>query len=200
MNIKIRLAKLEEIETILELQSQALTVLSATDYTEIEIEAMIQTQARARTDCQEIVFVAEEQNTQQIDFPQAQKIADPNIIGFSCLSSYSADINGIYIRPDRIRQNIGTQLLQAIEEIALEKRYRQLWVSSSLNAIKFYQANGYQKKFYQSLRLNTIPISVAIMSKQLIPLTKLEKAIRKIGIFAIAIFAIILLVFALWNF
>ncbi|MEA5471720.1 GNAT family N-acetyltransferase [Spirulina sp. 06S082] len=203
MKIKIRLAKPEEITTILELQSQALTFLSAIDYTATEIEAMIQTQGKARTDCQEIVFVAEEQETSPIDISRTHNIPQKKIIGFSCLSSHSADINGIYIHPDRIRQNIGTQLLQAIEAVAIEKRYRRLWVSSALNAIKFYQANGYQKKSYQRLQLNNIHISVAIMSKQLIPLTESEKAIRKIGVLAIAIFtifAIILIVFALGNF
>ncbi|WP_204104092.1 MULTISPECIES: GNAT family N-acetyltransferase [Spirulina sp. CCY15215] len=200
MKIQIRLAKPEEMATIIELQSQALTFLSAGDYTATEIEAIIQTQEKARTDCQEIVFVAEEHDTPAIAFPQANYITQKKIIGFSCLSSHSADINGIYIHPDRIRQNIGTQLLQAIEEVAIAKRYRRLWVSSSLNALKFYQANGYQKKFYQRLRLNNIPITVVIMSKILIPLTTSEKAILSIGIFAIAIFAIIFILFAFWNF
>ncbi|MBP0021910.1 MAG: GNAT family N-acetyltransferase [Cyanobacteria bacterium SBLK] len=196
MDIRIRLAKSEELEKLIELQSEALRVLSVTDYTEKEIEILVQTQARARKGCQEIVFVAEQQPTLRLRSVQA---TNNKIIGFSCLSANSRDINGIYIHPDRIRQKIGTKLLQALEEAAIAKNYRKLWVSSSLNAIKFYQANGYQKHFFQRLRLNKTPISVAIMSKQLIPPTEAEKITKRI-ILAIAILVIIFVIAIVWNF
>jgi GNAT superfamily N-acetyltransferase len=191
MAIQIRLAKPEELERLIELQSQALKVLSGNDYTEPEIAILIETQAQARQGYQEIVFVAEPEDCEQT--------TNNKIIGFACLSANSQEINGIYIHPDRARQKIGTKLLQAIEEVAITKQYRKLWVSSSLNAIQFYQANGYQKHFAYRLRLNKIPISVAIMSKQLIPLTQREKIIRRI-VFAIAIFVILFVVVSIWNF
>ncbi|MGK7926368.1 MAG: N-acetyltransferase family protein [Spirulina sp.] len=190
MDMQIRLAKPEDMETIIELQSEAVNVLSANYYTTRGIEAIIQTQARARGH-QEIILVAE--------VNPAQSKNNTKIVGFACLSTASADINGIYVHPDRAREKIGTKLLQAIEEIAIEKKYRQLWVPSSLNAMKFYQANGYQKHFYDRLQLNNLSISVVMMSKQLIPLTEAEKDMR-IVIFAIAIFATIVLFFVIANF
>lgn len=206
MDIQIRLAKPEELEGLIELQSEALRVLSVTDYTEKEIEILIQTQARARKGCQEIVFVAEQKNTLNPYPPPnplprggeqegsyQQPTTNKQIIGFSCLSANSRDINGIYIHPDRTRQKIGTRLLQALEDAAIAKNHRKLWVSSSLNAIQFYQANGYQKHFFQRLRLNKTPISVAIMSKQLIPPTEAEKIMRRI-ILAIAVLVILFVI------
>ncbi|MEM9538258.1 MAG: GNAT family N-acetyltransferase [Cyanobacteria bacterium P01_E01_bin.42] len=200
MDIQIRSAKSEELEELIELQSKALRVLSVKDYTAKEIEIIVKTQATIRQYYKEIVFVAEQktisnspltprmredrENNSQKHFNDAaaevvevqyKPITNNKIVGFSCLSSSAHNIGGVYIHPDYIRQKIGTKLLQAIEEVSISKKHKIIWVKSSLNAIRFYQSNGYTKHFFSRIWLDVNPIDIAIMSKPLVPLTASDK-------------------------
>jgi len=165
MDIQIRLAKSEDSEEILELQANSLRILSSQDYNQRQIESLIRSQKSGRF-INEIIFVAE---------------CSKRLVGFASLLVDAPSINAMFVHPDFVRQGIGTKLITAIESAAIEKKYKELYVNSSLSAVKFYQANGYEvigKLGFRSENKTWIPCMM--MRKQIIPLTEREKWIRRI--------------------
>jgi putative acetyltransferase len=92
----------------------------------------------------------------------------------------------MFVHPDFTRLGIGTRLLEAIEKVAIQKKYKTMYVMSSLSAIEFYQARGYtitiESGFWSE---PTIWIPCVNMQKQLIPLTEREKWVRGIIFFIV---------------
>ena len=108
------------------------------------------------------------------------------LVGFASLCIDRPQIAGMFVHPDFVRQGIGTRLIKEIESVAIEKGYKTLDVMSSLSAVKFYQANGYEvigKLGFWSENKTWIPCRN--MHKQLIPLTEREKWTRRITLFVI---------------
>jgi len=119
----------------------------------------------------EIIFVAE---------------CSKRLVGFASLAVHGPYIGAMFVHPDFVRKGIGTRLLTAIESAAIEKRYKAIYVLSSLSAVKFYQANGYEvigKFGFWSENKTWIPCRN--MHKQLIPITEREKWTRRITLFVI---------------
>ncbi len=92
---------------------------------------------------------------------------------------------------------IGKKLLQNIENVAIGKKHKILYVNSSLTAFTFYQSQGYQKikksGFLTDLR---IWIPTILLKKQLIPFTRWEKL--PIAVTNILLIIIILLMIVLF--
>lgn len=128
MNLQISLAKSEDIEKILELQSSSIKLMSP-DYNPRQIESLVKGQASVRLMSDEIVFLASYNN---------------EIVGFACLTIDDSQLSGLYIHPNFIRRGIGTQLLETLEQTAREKECEAIFIMSSLTAANFYQAKGYQ--------------------------------------------------------
>lgn len=128
MNIQIRLARPEDLDRVIELQTQALEILSSTHYDAQQIQALVTGQAAWRGR-DEVIFLAESAG---------------ELVGFSGLSTQRPQITAVYTHPQFARQGVGTQVLQALETAAIEKRYLSIWVISSLTATDFYQARGYK--------------------------------------------------------
>ena len=128
MDIKIRLAKVEEREKIIQLQSNSLRVLASKDYKPEQIESLVRSQAAVRFGS-EVIFVA---------------IYREKIVGFASLLVNKLEIGGVYVNPEFSRQGIGSKLLEVVENTAIEKGYKLIYVCSSLTAIKFYQKHGYR--------------------------------------------------------
>ncbi len=157
MNLQIQLAKSEDIEKILELQSSSLKLMSP-DYTPRQIESLVRTQASGRLMLDEIVFLAYYNN---------------EIVGFACLTVNCSQLSGLYIHPDFIRRGIGTQLLKFLEKTAVEKECKTISIISSLTAANFYQARGYQvirQSGFFSEPNTWIPC--IILEKRLLPVSK----------------------------
>lgn len=76
-------------------------------------------------------------------YPFFVAVWDGGIAGFSQLRPETADVRAIYVRPDCVRQGVGRQLLQAVETVAREHALTRLQVQATLNAVPFYQAQGY---------------------------------------------------------
>ncbi|AFY31556.1 GNAT family N-acetyltransferase [Calothrix sp. PCC 7507] len=163
MDFQIRLSKPEDLEKILELQASSLRTLTSS-YDSSQIESLIRSQASARLAKDEIGVVAEYEN---------------EIIGFASVLIQQSLIGGVYVHPDFMRQRLGTQLLEAVEEIALDKRHKVIYVTSSLAAVNFYQARGYKsicKSGFYSESKYWIPC--VNLKKQLIIFTETEKWYR----------------------
>lgn len=159
MNFQIRLSKPEDSEKILELQASSLKILSSS-YTPTQIKSLIRSQALVRFEG-EIGVVAEYQN---------------NIVGFAALLIQSSQIAGVYVHPDFIRQGIGTQLLETIEKIAIDKGSKATHVISSLDSVNFYQAAGYkiirESGFYSE---EEIWVPCVNLEKQLISISRTKR-------------------------
>jgi len=137
MDIQIRLAKPEDSEEILELQANSIRSLSSQDYNQRQIELLIRSQKSERF-INEIIFVAEGNN---------------RLVGFASLCIDIPQIASMFVHPYFVRQGIGTRLFTEIESVAIEKGYKTLNVMSSLSAVKFYQANGYELTYQSSIGL-----------------------------------------------
>jgi N-acetylglutamate synthase-like GNAT family acetyltransferase len=187
MEVSIRLAKPEEIETIIELQTLSLSSSDFNNrkYNDYQIGSLITSQAEARKNAFphfESIFVAELSN---------------KTIGFIAFANTSklTSIYGIYVHPDYRYKGIGGKLIEEVEINYIAQKRRIVFVLSSLESIDFYQKNGYfivrDSGFYSH---GNIWIPCQILKKQLIPLTSTERLLRKFILIVIVVaLAIVLL-------
>ena len=66
-----------------------------------------------------------------------------NIVGFGSLHPKISEIGSLFVHPNCSRQGIGTILLDHLENIAIKTRLKYLGLDASINAVKFYQSQGY---------------------------------------------------------
>lgn len=71
---------------------------------------------------------------------------DREIIGFGQLDQRNGRIEAIYICPHYSRMKIGTRLLKKLVEVAQTNGLKVLHLSSTLNAVPFYEHNGFIQK------------------------------------------------------
>ena len=64
-------------------------------------------------------------------------------VGFAALDTAKANIDAVYVAPERWRQGIGRQLLIRLEEIARTAQLSRLTLQATGPAIQFYQQQGY---------------------------------------------------------
>lgn len=128
MALTIRPAGPQDLNSILELQRQAIQTLCSQDYGPRQLDAIILSQKQARGGSELILLAENEQN----------------LVGFSTALLPSWEIGGVYVHPDFTRRGIATQLLTDLERQAVERRRRKLSVISSLTAVAFYRSLGFQ--------------------------------------------------------
>jgi putative acetyltransferase len=185
MDIQIRLAKSEDIEDILEIQANSIRILSYKEYNAKQIESLIRGQKSARLASNEITFLAD---------------CGDKLVGFAALSAKTPQVNGIFVHSNYVRQGIGTKLLQAVEDVAIEKKYRIIYVYASLSAATFYQVQGYEitaKGGFRSEKNTWIPC--LSMRKELIPGTEKEKWPRRIVLITIGLVMMFIVVARLFS-
>ncbi len=133
-SITLRLANVEDIRQIIQLQFDSIRALCAKDYSRRELEALLEDKSKGRHWSEEIILVAE---------------IEAKIIGFAGLSRWNylgniGTITALFVAPKFVRQGIGKLLLNAIEARAIERNIGILRVLSSLTGFSFYQNRGYQ--------------------------------------------------------
>jgi putative acetyltransferase len=70
-------------------------------------------------------------------------VAGDEVVGFSELAPDVGEVRAVYVRPDRVRQRIGSELLGAVEAAARARALPRLRIESSINAVPFYERHGY---------------------------------------------------------
>lgn len=79
---------------------------------------------------------------------------DGGVVGFGTLRAVAPDgyvsdpdgeVTAVYVFPGVAREGIGTELYAAIERRARSRGIETLGLSASLNAVPFYQAQGYDR-------------------------------------------------------
>lgn len=88
------------------------------------------------------------------------------IVGFSSL--FKDEVRAVYVHPDYTRQRVGKMLLSVVEKKAQTRNIKKLKLSSSLTAIPFYSALGYEAIEYSHHKLRSgVQIPCAVMRKYL---------------------------------
>jgi N-acetylglutamate synthase-like GNAT family acetyltransferase len=67
------------------------------------------------------------------------------VLGSGSINIAEKYIGTVFINPDFHRKKIGKQIMARIEKYSLEKKVKEVYVDSSLNAIDFYKKLGYKK-------------------------------------------------------
>jgi putative acetyltransferase len=144
---------------ILRVHVDSIRRVCSADYTSEQIEAWVRpkkleryTRALERGDS---MFVA-----------VAGAGADERIIGFS--SAQGDEVTGVYVAPDWLGRGAGRALLAALESDARARGITTMHLNSSLTAIRFYRAQGWQIVQNSTYRLSdSVEIACAKMSKAL---------------------------------
>lgn len=66
------------------------------------------------------------------------------IVGFGELNQADGEIQGLYVSPEVAGRGVGQKLLKTLEERARAFQLRSLHLTSSLNAVSFYERAGFK--------------------------------------------------------
>lgn len=69
---------------------------------------------------------------------------DGSVVGFGSVVAKNNELRGLYVHPAYGRRGIGAQLLEVLEQMALERGVPYLQMDASVNAEAFYIKQGYQ--------------------------------------------------------
>lgn len=98
---------------------------------------------------------------------------DGTVVGMGLLNCGTGRIDAIFVRPDMMRQGIGSKILAFLEGIAVQHGLTRLTLDSTLNAAPFYRKCGFmgdEVGTHQSPRgisLDCIPMSKDLPSRQI---------------------------------
>jgi len=97
---------------------------------------------------------------------------DGRVVGFGDLRYDEAEVYGCYVHPDHARTGVGTALLRDLEAAARERDLDELTLHASLNAVAFYERQGYDRVDETTVDSTapdggTVPLPVVAMEKRL---------------------------------
>jgi GNAT superfamily N-acetyltransferase len=201
VDVIIRAAQAGELEEIIGLQTVALVGVAAgcRRYNARQVDALVKGQAVARREHwkSETILVAEGYGS--IGSPTGQ-----GVVGFICLSNFEPMIQGIFVHPDFMGLGIGGRLLMAIEQLGLQRRFREMVVMSSIEATGFYERYGYvvqgSSGFYTA---EDVWIPCQMLRKDLDRVVKVEAMEPSYGVvvrFVVTVLLVALVIVVLKNF
>ena len=88
-------------------------------------------------------------------------------------SGDAAKIRAFFVHPDWARRGIGSLILKACENAAVEAGFTRLEMGATLSGVAFYRAKGYAEVESQT---------VALGNGEALPIVKMAKEIRKLQI------------------
>lgn len=65
------------------------------------------------------------------------------VIGFGSIVPGNSELRAVYVAADQGRKGVGRAILIRLEELAREAGVTELSMDSSVNAVPFYEANGF---------------------------------------------------------
>ncbi len=129
--IVYRRAVIEDLPAVWRVRTDSIRVLCRSRYDEQQTEAWAS--APAPDDFSEVIRTR--------DFLVADR--ESAVVGFGFINRNAAVLEALFVAPEFGRQGIGRALLTLLEQIARQAGLPALGLSSSLNAVPFYQAAGY---------------------------------------------------------
>ena len=154
--MQIRPARREDLPTVAELHRASILTLCAGRYSKSELSewaGALQADGYAQLLASREFLVAEEAGS---------------ILGFGVLDLGKSLINATYVSPAAVRRGTGRRLVEAMEQIAVANGLLVLHLSSTLNAVPFYERLGYVQKGPGHNRLPTgSELPCVMMTKKL---------------------------------
>jgi putative acetyltransferase len=130
--VVIRRAGLADKEAIWRVHTAAIRETCKSHYTQEEIEAW----AGARKPESYGLSI----NTGDFFVAEENRV----VAGFGHLNREKGEIEAVYVRPNFERRGIGSKILRTLEDAARAHGLTSLHLSSSLNAVGFYERAGYE--------------------------------------------------------
>lgn len=75
------------------------------------------------------------------------------VVAFGQLDLVSCEVVSLYVAPGSARQGIGRTLLRMFEETARERNFSWIHTGSPLNAVGFFEKEGYKQARMEQLQL-----------------------------------------------
>jgi GNAT superfamily N-acetyltransferase len=93
---------------------------------------------------------------------------EDRVVGFVILNLTAAELNAIYLPPDPEGRGVGRRLFEFAEGLARDNALAELKLKSTLNAVGFYEACGFQR-VRESIHANSAGVELPCveMSKAL---------------------------------
>ena len=129
--IIIRTAQEEDCESVFQVHIRAIKVICTKHYAQDEIEAW-----------SSVLKPGRYKNAIRRG-PFFVAVDGDAIVGFSNLNCKSGEVEAVYVDPGYVGIGVGMKLLQALEIAAKVAGLTFLHLSSSLNAVSFYEKAGY---------------------------------------------------------
>lgn len=153
--ITIRRAKQEDCESVWHIHIRAIKEICKSHYTQEEIHtwSKVLKLSRYREGIRRgAFFVAVDGNA---------------IVGFGNLNQESGEVEALYVDPDYVGLGVGGKILQAIESAAQDSGLTSLHLSSTLNAVRFYERVGFNPKKQSRYLLPFDMVACVSMVKEL---------------------------------
>jgi len=153
--ITIRRAKQEDRGAIWHVHTRAIREVCKSHYSERELQIWTE-------------VLKPDRYTEQIrKGPFYVAVEGGSIIGFGNLNQKSGEIEALYVAPDHVGRGVGMRILQALENVALDSGLKLLRLSSSLNAVRFYETAGYKPQRQKRWLLPSEMVVCVTMIKEL---------------------------------
>lgn len=155
--MNIRLSTNEDSQEIYRLHIESIQFYCSPHYSPQAIGDWIKIKTINEYSCDQsdrLIFVVEEKK---------------QILGFSMINTKKNSIESLYVKPYMSGKGLGAALLKHIEKIAYEQKIEELLLHSTLNAVPFYRAMGYQGEVGTVFKLSTgTELDCVTMTKKLI--------------------------------
>jgi putative acetyltransferase len=153
--MEIRPARTQDTRSIVELHADTVRRVNSRDYSPSQIDGWLGDPERrlARTEAmirEGRYYVAEE---------------DGRVVGFGHF--HDSEITSLYVDAELHGRGIGSALLARLEEEAVRAGAFELEAKSTLTALGFYLASGYEQ--IERLRVGSVGLDVVRMRKRLAP-------------------------------
>ena len=154
--VEIREATAGDADAIATVHAASVRELGSEAYTDEQLRAWLANVHPERYPLEEEGFriaVAEadcEDGDRDGDGEAGDSDTEPAIVGFGLLDLDPAGfdepigkVGAVYVRPDRVREGLGSAILADLEATAREAGLERLVLTASKNAIEFYERRGY---------------------------------------------------------
>ena len=154
----IRRATQADIPALCRVHTSAIRELAKGAYTEEELGAWcgsVSADVYAELLGTRVIFVAERND---------------HVSGFCQLDLDSGEVEATYVEPKDAGHGVGSQLLEAAEEVACDHGLRNLHLGSSVNAERFYRKHGFAVKERSTFPfVKDMSVECVLMTKHLAP-------------------------------
>jgi GNAT superfamily N-acetyltransferase len=95
-------------------------------------------------------------------------VEDGQVVATGMIDCGTGRVDAVFVRPDRMRQGVGRQMMELLEDLARDAGLAELSLDATLNAAPFYRRHGFVGEtvsLYQSPRgftLDCVPMKKSL--------------------------------------